>query len=72
VLSYQQARETVIARIRAIPRPPATEAVPLREALHRILARGIVSDRDYPPFHRSIRDGYALRAADTHPGAHLK
>jgi molybdopterin molybdotransferase len=69
MLSYQQARETVISRIRAIPRTPATETVPLRESLHRILAQDIVSDREYPPFDRSIRDGYAVRAEDTHPGA---
>jgi molybdopterin molybdotransferase len=72
MLSYQQAREAVIARISAIPRTPANETVPLRESLHRILAQDIKSDRDYPPFDRSIRDGYAVRAADTHPGAQLK
>src|SRR5579859_580439 len=72
MLSYQQARETVICRIRAIPRAVANETVPLREALHRILAQEIISDRDYPPFDRSIRDGYAVRAADTNPGAQLK
>lgn len=72
MLSYQQARETVISRMRAIPRTPSTETVPLRQSLQRILAQDIVSDRDYPPFDRSIRDGYAVRAADTHPGAQLK
>ena len=72
MLSYQQARETVIARIRTIPRTPETETIPLREALHRILAQDILSDRDYPPFHRSLRDGYAVRSADTHPDAQLK
>src|ERR1700675_4269443 len=72
MLSYQQAREIVFTRISAIPRTPANETVPLREALHRILAEDILSDRDYPPFDRSIRDGYAVRAADSHPGAQLK
>jgi molybdopterin molybdotransferase len=72
MLPYQQAREMVISRIRALPRIAAIESVPLREALHRILAQEIASDRDYPPFDRSIRDGYAVRAADTHPGAQLK
>jgi molybdopterin molybdotransferase len=28
------------------------------------LAEDVVADRDLPPFHRAIRDGYALRAAD--------
>jgi molybdopterin molybdotransferase len=72
MLSYQQARKTVISRMRLVSRTPSSEAVPLRESLHRILAQDIVGDRDYPPFDRSIRDGYAVRAADTHPGAHLK
>jgi molybdopterin molybdotransferase len=30
----------------------------------RVLAADVLADRDYPPFHRSTRDGYALRAAD--------
>ena len=72
MLPYQKARETVISRIRAIPRIPATETVPLRDSLYRILAQDIVSDRDYPPFDRSVRDGYAVRAEDTHPDARLK
>ena len=72
MFTYQQARETVIGRLQAIPRTPATEAIPLREAMSRVLARDILSDRDYPPFHRSIRDGYAVRAAETHSGAQLK
>ncbi len=30
----------------------------------RVLAEDVLADRDLPPFHRAIRDGYALRAAD--------
>ncbi len=42
-------------------------------ALGRILAADIQADRNYPPFNRSIRDGFAVRAADaTEPGARLK
>jgi molybdopterin molybdotransferase len=42
-------------------------------ALGRILAEDISADRNYPPFDRSIRDGYALRAADAkEPGARLR
>jgi molybdopterin molybdotransferase len=72
VLSYQQARGLVVSRLSALFREPQAEALPLREALGRVLAHDIVSDRDYPPFDRSIRDGYAVRAADTRPGAQLK
>jgi molybdopterin molybdotransferase len=40
------------------------ETVPLGEVLGRVLAEDVLADRDLPPFHRAIRDGYALRAAD--------
>jgi len=72
VLSYQQARELVISRITALFPEPPTESIALLNALGRVLAQDIPADRDYPPFHRSIRDGYAVRAADTRPGAALR
>ena len=72
MLSYQEAREIVIKRLQAIPRTVQAEAVPLRQSLCRFLAGGVRSDRDYPPFDRSIRDGYAVRAADTGAYARLK
>jgi molybdopterin molybdotransferase len=71
MLSYQQAREMVISRLAAIMREPRTESVPVLAAQGRILAEDILADREYPPFDRSIRDGYSVRAADTHPGATL-
>jgi len=72
MLSYQQARELVTSRTTALSRDLQTESVPLRNAFGRILAQEIFADRDYPPFNRSIRDGYAVRAADTHPGVTLR
>jgi molybdopterin molybdotransferase len=37
------------------------------------LAENVVADRNYPPFNRSTRDGFALRAADAaHAGAKLR
>src|ERR1700736_4297632 len=42
----------------------ATETVALAEAAGRVLAEEIAADRDYPPFARSARDGFAVRAAD--------
>src|SRR5262245_51282480 len=71
MLSYQQAREMVISRLAALARKPQTEVIPLLASQGRILAQDILSDRDYPPFDRSIRDGYAVHAAATHPGATL-
>jgi molybdopterin molybdotransferase len=53
------------ARLSAAAR--ATEAVPLTECAGRVLAADVVTDRDYPPFHRSARDGFAIRASDV-PG----
>jgi molybdopterin molybdotransferase len=72
VLSYQLARDLVISRVVALPREPHTETLPLPNALNAVLAQDILSDRDYPPFHRSIRDGYALRSTDSGPGATLR
>jgi molybdopterin molybdotransferase len=41
-----------------------TETVDLLQAAGRVLADSIAADRDIPPFSRSTRDGYAVRAAD--------
>jgi molybdopterin molybdotransferase len=35
--------------------------VPLAAALGRVLAEDVAADRPYPPFSRSMRDGYAVR-----------
>jgi molybdopterin molybdotransferase len=72
MIGYREARELVISRVTRLVGVLETEAVPLREAVGRVLAHDIVSDRDYPPFDRSIRDGYAVPAADTRAGAQLK
>ncbi len=40
------------------------ETISLLQALGRVLAEPIVADRDFPPFPRATRDGYALRAED--------
>ena len=72
MISYQQARDKVASKVRQLVGSVATESVALRQALGRVLAQEIRSDRDYPPFDRSIRDGYAIRAEDTRPGARLR
>jgi molybdopterin molybdotransferase len=72
MLTYEQARQKVIDAVAASRRPPAIEAVSLEEALGRVLAQDVLADRDYPPFDRAIRDGYAVRAADAQPGAKLR
>ena len=44
--------------------PLKAEVVPLAAALGRVLAADVVADADAPPFAKSLRDGYAVRAAD--------
>ena len=66
-LSFEQARACVLREVRAGRGSLPTEQVPTLEAAGRILAEEITADRDYPPFPRSARDGFAVRAADV-PG----
>lgn len=63
-LRFDEARDVVFERVRALGRVPVTETVPLDEAAGRILAEAAHADRDYPPFNRSARDGFAVIAAD--------
>ncbi len=63
VLSFEQARETVLKYCEQMA-PPASETVSLLESLGRVLALPIQADRNFPPFPRATRDGYAVRAAD--------
>ncbi|MBY0397944.1 MAG: molybdopterin biosynthesis protein, partial [Thermoleophilia bacterium] len=48
------------------PAPLAGEAVPLSEALGRVLADDVAAEVDVPAFDRSNVDGYALRAEETY------
>ena len=50
----------------------ATEEVPLLESAGRVLARAIEADRDQPPFDRSTRDGFAVRATEFSAGGWLR
>ncbi len=73
MLSYTDARQKVIDVAGSIPRPLLPESIEIEEAFGRVLARDVLADRDYPPFHRSTRDGFAVRAADVSaPGARLE
>jgi len=44
--------------------PTQPEMLPLLEAIGLVLAEDLRADRDFPPFPRSTRDGFAVRAAD--------
>src|SRR5579864_5553062 len=72
MLSYAEARQKVIEVAGSTSRPLLPTQVEIEEAFGRILAGPVLADRDYPPFDRSTRDGFALRAADAlMPGARL-
>jgi molybdopterin molybdotransferase len=63
VVGFDEALKVVLARAAELT-APATELVPLLASEDRVLAIGIHADRDQPPFDRSTRDGFAVRAAD--------
>jgi molybdopterin molybdotransferase len=65
VLKFDQARESVIEQVRLGRKLAAPETLSLLESAGRVLAEPVSADRDLPPFHRSTRDGYAVRSADT-------
>jgi molybdopterin molybdotransferase len=57
--------EQAIQILDSAPIHPRTAVVPLNQAMGLRLAKEILSDRDYPPFDKSLLDGYAVRSADT-------
>ena len=63
-LGFCEARRCVMERILESRRLPAVESVALENAAGRVLACDITADRDLPPAARSLRDGFAVRAAD--------
>jgi molybdopterin molybdotransferase len=79
MVSHQAARAKVIEVVhaRSSAHALATETIEFvkdpSRALGRILAENVLADRNYPPFDRSTRDGFALRAVDAvNPGARLR
>jgi len=72
MLSYEQARNKVIEQIAKNSGPRATAVVSVWDALGLVLAQEVRTDREYPPFDRSTRDGYAVRAKEAAAGAKLK
>jgi molybdopterin molybdotransferase len=62
-ISIDEARQRLAANVRPIDR---TERVALADAPGRVAAADVASTIDVPPFARSLMDGYALLAADTH------
>ncbi len=63
VLSFEQALAVVLEQAAAL-QGLGRETVELLESVGRVLAEGVVADRDQPGFDRSTRDGFAVRAVD--------
>jgi len=63
-VSYEQAISIVQEKFSGGLARLTSESLPLQQSRGRVLGENIVADRPYPPFHRAIRDGYAVRAAD--------
>ena len=63
LLSCSDARRLVEAYASTLS-PSEPEMVPLLDAAGLVLAEDLRADRDFPPFRRATRDGFAVRAAD--------
>jgi len=68
LITVQQA----IAIIDAADVAPQTKIVALAETAGLILAEDLHADRDFPPFDKSLMDGYAVRVADVTGSARLR
>jgi len=67
ILSFEDARR-LVERHAAEVSPGEVETEQLLACAGRVLAKPVFADRDFPPFRRAMRDGYAVRARDL---AHL-
>ncbi|MGO9518549.1 MAG: gephyrin-like molybdotransferase Glp [Candidatus Korobacteraceae bacterium] len=63
LLSFSEARDTVEQYASRLS-PTEPEMLSLLDAAGLVLAEDLRADRDFPPFRRATRDGYAVRAAD--------
>jgi molybdopterin molybdotransferase len=61
---FEEARACVIGTVCGARRLPLVEQADLWDAAGRVLAEDVVADRDCPAVERSVRDGFAVRAAD--------
>lgn len=64
IVDFEEALQLVLEKARSAVNPRQAEQIPLLEARGRVLATPLLADRDQPPFDRSTRDGFAMRAKD--------
>ena len=63
VVRFDEALETVLGHAADLT-APGIQRVPLLDCGGRVLAEAVRADRDQPPFDRSTRDGFAVRASE--------
>lgn len=63
ILSFEDARHAVEEHSAQL-RPRGKELMELLDSAGQVLAEVVAADRNFPPFRRATRDGYALRAID--------
>src|SRR3984885_4203045 len=68
VVGFDEALAMVLERATDLA-TPGTEVLSLLACVDRVLAEAVHADRDQPPFDRSTRDGFAVRASEFGVGA---
>ena len=72
MLTFEEARRKVIEQVEKMRGPRERATVSVWDALGLVVAQEVKTDRDYPPFNRSTRDGYAVRSGEVQRGVQLK
>ena len=72
MIPYQEARKKIIEQVGKIRGARASASVSVWDALGLVSIQEVKTDRAYPPFDRSTRDGYAVRAIEVAPGTELQ
>jgi molybdopterin molybdotransferase len=65
MLTFEQARHQVISQISKLNHATSTVNLSAWDAGGYVLAQDLIADRNYPPFDRATRDGYAVRASES-------
>lgn len=72
MLRFEEARQRVIDEAGRNDSPLKTQFLPIHDSLGFVTAQDVRSDREYPPFDRSTRDGYAIHAGESGAGRTLR
>ncbi len=70
VMDFDAALAVVLGHAAGV-KTPGVERVSLSESRGRVLAEEVTADRDQPPFDRSTRDGFAVKAEEIAGGGML-